>query len=40
LFEAIRQLVEPPVPAGRKQIGFMREAARPYRVKVGSQKRF
>jgi hypothetical protein len=40
LFEAIRQLVEPPVPADRKQIGFMREAARPYRVKVGSQKRF
>ena len=33
LFEAIRQLVEPPLPADRKQIGFMRETAPPYRVK-------
>ena len=38
LFEAIHQLVEPPVPADRKQIGFMRETAPPYRIK--SQKRF
>jgi hypothetical protein len=34
LFEAIRQLVEPPLPADRKQIGFMRETAPPYRVKT------
>jgi hypothetical protein len=34
LFEAIRQLVEPPLPEGRKQIGFMRETAPPYRVKT------
>lgn len=40
LFEAIRQLVEPAVPAERKQIGFMRETAPPYRVKVSSKKRF
>lgn len=38
LFEAIRQLVEPPVPADRKPIGFMRETAPPYRIK--SKKRF
>lgn len=31
LFEAIRQLVEPPLPEDRKQIGFMREARPPYR---------
>lgn len=39
LFEAIRQLIEPPLPETRKQIGFMREVAPPpYRVKV--HKRF
>jgi len=40
LFEAIRQLVEPPLPEGRKPIGFMREAAVSYRIKFGSPKRF
>ena len=38
LFEAIRQLVEPPLPENRKQIGFMREASPPYRVKARSRK--
>ena len=38
LFEAIRQLVEPPLRENRKQIGFMRETAPSYRVKT--QKRF
>jgi hypothetical protein len=38
LFEAIRQLIEPPLPENRKQIGFMRETAPPYRIK--SKKRF
>lgn len=38
LFEAIRHLIEPPLPESRKQIGFMRETAPPYRVK--SRKRF
>lgn len=38
LFEAIRQLVKPPLPEERRQIGFMRETAPPYRVKT--QKRF
>ena len=38
LFEAIRQLVEPPLPENRRQIGFMRETSPPYRVKP--QKRF
>jgi len=38
LFEAIRQLVEPPLPGDRKQIGFLRETAPPYRVKT--HKRF
>jgi hypothetical protein len=38
LFEAIRQLVKPPLPEDRKQIGFMRETSPPYRVKP--QKRF
>jgi hypothetical protein len=37
LFEAIRQLVEPPLPEGRKQIGFMRETSPPYRVKTRSR---
>ena len=40
LFEAIRQLVEPVVPEDRKQIGFMRESAPPYRIKLGRKKRF
>jgi hypothetical protein len=35
LFEAIRQLVEPPVPENRREIGFhVRETAPPYRIKV------
>ena len=38
LFEAIRQLVEPPLPEDRKQIGFMRETSPLYRIKP--QKRF
>lgn len=40
LFEAIRQLIEPAVSEERKQIGFMRETAPPYRIKVSSKKRF
>ena len=38
LFEAIRQLIEPPLPEKRKQIGFMRESSPPYRVKARSRK--
>ncbi len=38
LFEAIRQLIEPPLPEDRKQIVFMRETSPPYRVKT--RKRF
>jgi hypothetical protein len=38
LFEAIRQLIEPPLPENRKQIGFMREASPPYRVKARSRR--
>jgi hypothetical protein len=38
LFEAIRQLIEPPLPEDRKQIGFMREISPPYHVKA--HKRF
>jgi len=38
LFEAIRRLIEPPLPENRRQIGFLRETATPYRVKT--QKRF
>jgi hypothetical protein len=38
LFEAIRQLNEPPVPEKRKQIGFLRETAPPYRVRTRSRK--
>lgn len=37
LFEAIRQLIEPPLPENRKQIGFMRETSPPYRVKTRSR---
>ena len=33
LFEAIRQLVEPAVPENRREIGFMREDAAPYRIR-------
>jgi ORF6N domain len=33
IFEAIRQLVEPVVPESRRQIGFMRETATPYRIR-------
>ncbi|MGO8764758.1 MAG: ORF6N domain-containing protein [Limisphaerales bacterium] len=38
LFEAIRQLVEPPLPENRRQIGFLHETAPAYRVKT--RKRF
>ena len=38
LFEAIRQLVEPPPPENRKQIGFMREMAPPYRIRRSCRK--
>jgi hypothetical protein len=39
LFEAIRQLIEPPVEKERKEIGFhIRETSTPY--KVRSKKRF
>ena len=35
LFEAIRQLVEPPLPENRREIGFhVRETAPPYRIKT------
>jgi hypothetical protein len=37
LFEAIRQLIEPPLPENRKPIGFMRETSTPYRVKPRKQ---
>jgi len=33
LFEAIRQLVEPPLPENRRQIGFLRESTPPYRIR-------
>ncbi len=38
LFEAIRQLIEPPLAENRKSIGFLREATPPYRVRT--RKRF
>jgi hypothetical protein len=38
LFEAIRHLIEPPLPENRKQIGFMRESAPPYRVKTTARR--
>jgi len=39
LFEAIRQLVEPPLPENRREIGFhVRETAPPYRVKTRCRK--
>ena len=35
LFEAIRRLVEPPLPENRREIGFhVRETAPPYRIKI------
>jgi hypothetical protein len=37
LFEAIRQLIEPPLPENRRQIGFLRETVTPYRVKPRSR---
>jgi hypothetical protein len=37
LFEAIRQLIEPPLLENRKPIGFMRETSTPYRVKPRKQ---
>ena len=39
LFEAIRQLVEPPLPENRKQIGFhISDGKTPYRVKTVPRK--
>jgi hypothetical protein len=38
LFEAIRQLVEPPLPENRRQIGFLRETAPPYRIRRGCRR--
>ncbi len=38
LFEAIRPLVEPPMPENRRQIGFMREMALPYRIRRTCRK--
>ena len=39
LFEAIRQLIKPPMPEDRPKIGFhMRETSPPYRVKARSRK--
>jgi len=37
LFEAIRQLVEPVLPENRREIGFMREATTPYRIRRNSR---
>jgi hypothetical protein len=38
LFEAIRQLVEPPLPEDRPKIGFMRETSPPYRIRRSCRK--
>ena len=38
LFVAIRQLIAPPLPENRKQIGFMRETAPPYSLKMRSPR--
>ena len=39
LFEAIRQLIEPPLPENRREIGFhVRETAPPYRVRTCRRK--
>jgi hypothetical protein len=37
LFEAIRQLVEPVLPENRREIGFLREPATPYRIRRNSR---
>jgi hypothetical protein len=37
LFEAIRQLVEPVLPENRREIGFLRETATPYRIRKNSR---
>jgi hypothetical protein len=35
IFEAIRRLVEPPLPENRREIGFhVRETSPPYRIKT------
>ena len=38
LFEAIRRLVEPPLPENRWQIGFLRETAPRYRIRRSCRK--
>jgi hypothetical protein len=38
LFEAIRRLVEPPLPEDRRQIGFLRETAALYRIRRTCRK--
>ena len=38
LFEAIRQLVEPPLPENRPKIGFLRETSPPYRFRRTCRK--
>jgi len=38
LFEAIRRLVEPPLPENRRQIGFLRETAPLYRIRRSCRK--
>jgi len=38
LFEAIKQLIEPPLPENRRQIGFLRETAPRYRIRRSCRK--
>lgn len=38
LFEAIRRLIDPPLPENRRQIGFLRETAPPYRLRRRCRK--
>ena len=38
LFEAIRQLIEPPLPESRRQTGFLRETAPLYRIRRSCRK--
>jgi|SRR5208283_1865159 len=38
LFEAIRRLIEPPLPENRRQIGFLRETAPRYRFRRSCRK--
>jgi hypothetical protein len=38
LFEAIWQLIEPPLPENRRQIGFLRETAPLYRIRRSCRK--